>query len=149
VRAYALGIIAPVSPLAGSLFGLSQNQALLLLFVVLPIVLAVLVFPLVAWRHRNDPKPVLTSEILAHGMPGRAEVLSVKALGSILDMRPMVRFHLRVGGRVDEEPFELEVVQSLPRSVIADFHPGDEVDVRVTEDRSAGAVVWNPGWGGR
>lgn len=135
--------------LVGSLFGLNQNQALLLLFVVLPFALAALVIPFVAWRHKDDPKPILTSDILAHGVPGRAEVLSVKALGSILDMRPMVRFHLRVAGGAGEQPFELEVVQSLPRSVVPDFRPGDQVDVRVTEDRSAAAVVWNPGSGGR
>lgn len=134
--------------MVGSLFGLSQNQALLLLFVLLPFLLAALVFPFVAWRHRDDPKPILTSEILAHGIPGRAEVLSVKALGSILDMRPMVRFQLRVGARADDQAFELEVVQSLPRGVVASFRPGDQVDVRLTPDRSAVAVVWNPGAGG-
>ena len=112
---------------------------------VLPFVLAALVIPFVAWRHRGDPKPIRTSDILAHGLPGRAEVLSVRALGSILDMRPMVRFQLRVSAAGGDAPFQLEVVQSFPRSVVAEFHAGDEVEIRLTDDRSAGAIVWGDG----
>lgn len=138
-------IVSALPALTGSLLGLSQNQALLLLFVVLPFVLAALVIPFVAWRHRGDPKPIRTSDILAHGRAGRAEVLSVRALGSILDMRPMVRFKLRVSADAGDPPFELEVVQSFPRSVVADFRAGDEVEIRLSEDRSAGAIVWGDG----
>ena len=128
--------------MTASLFGLSEAQALVLLFVVLPFVMAALVIPFVAWRHRNDPKPVLTSEILATGSRARAEILSVRALGSIVDMRPMVRFVLRVLETDPAgEPFELEVVQSIPRSLVGVYRPGDTVDVRVTADRTAGAVV--------
>jgi hypothetical protein len=126
-----------------SLFGLTQAQALLLLFLVLPFAVAALVIPLVAWRSSGQPKPVLTSEILAQGVPAEAEILSVRSLGSILDVRPMVRFQLRVTAHPDEAPFELEVVQSLPRGAVRDFQPGDTVEVRITADRSAGAVVWS------
>jgi len=123
------------------LFGLSPNQALVVLFVFLPFAAAALVVPLVVWRHRDDPKPVLTSEILATGASAEAEILSVRSLGNILDMRPMVRFVLRVRAEVGEDPFQLEVVQSLPRSLIGVYKAGDFVEVRLTPDHSAGAVV--------
>jgi hypothetical protein len=129
--------------LTASLFGLSQTQALLLLFVVLPFVLAALVIPFVAWRSSGQPKPVRTSEILAHGIRAEGEILSVRPLGSILDLRPMVRFVLRVTAGPDGDPFELEVIQSLPRGAVRDFRPGDTVEVRITADHSAGAVVWS------
>lgn len=122
-----------------------------MLFVLLPFALAALVIPFVAWRHRGDPKPVLTSEILATGVRGRAEIVSVRSLGSVVDLKPMVRFVLRVdagGPGPDEaagaggEPFDLEVVQSVPRSLVGVYRPGDRVEVRLTPDRSAGAVVF-------
>jgi hypothetical protein len=125
-----------------SLFGLTQTQALLLLFVVLPFLVAAIVIPFVAWRSSGQPKPIRTSEILAHGTPAEAEILSVRPLGSILDLRPMVRFVLRVTAEPDYAPFELEVIQSLPRGAVRDFHQGERVEVRLTPDRSAGAVVW-------
>ena len=134
--------------LTASLFGLSPTQALVLLFVVLPFVLAALVIPFVAWRHRGDPTPVLTSEILANGVRARAEILSVRSLGNILDVKPMVRFVLRIsepGGAgaaaTAEEPFDLEVIQSIPRSLVGAYQAGDTVEVRLTADRTAGAVV--------
>lgn len=127
-------------PLAASLFGLSPTQALVLLFVVLPFVLAGVVILFVAWQHRGDPKPVLTSEILATGVRARAEILAVRNLGNILDMKPMVRFVLRVTEE-DGDQFELEVIQSIPRSLMGVYQAGDTVEVRLTPDRSAGAVV--------
>ena len=114
----------------------------------LPFALAALVIPFVAWRHRGDPKPFLTSEILATGVRGRAEIVSVRSLGSVVDLKPMVRFMLRVdaGGPDPDgsggEPFDLEVVQSVPRSLVGVYRPGDRVEVRLTPDRSAGAVVF-------
>jgi hypothetical protein len=115
------------------------------LFILLPIALAAVLVPIMVWRSSRGPRPILTSEILANGVPGEAEILSVRPLGSILDMRPMVRFVLRVTDRADGGPFELEVVQSLPRAVIGTFRPGDRVEVRLTPDHAAGAVVWG-GW---
>jgi hypothetical protein len=122
--------------------GVTQTQALLVLFVLLPFPVAGAVIAFVAWRSSSDPPPVLTSVILADGDPATAEVLSVKALGGLVDIRPMVRFSLRVNAGPDEAPFELEVVQSLPRGAAREIHAGDLVEVRVTADRSAGAVVW-------
>ena len=121
------------------IFGLSQTQALVILFVILPFATAAVVVPLVAWRNSSGPKPVLTSDILAHGDPGQAEIVTVRTLGSILELRPMVRFQLRVQ---EPDQFDLEVVQALPRGVIGRFRPGDVVDVRLTPDHAAGAVVW-------
>jgi hypothetical protein len=116
--------------------------------VVLPFAVAAVVIPFVAWRSSGQPRPVRTSEILAHGIPAQAEVLSVRQLGGPLDTRPMVRFMLRVTGGADGAPFELEVIQSLPRGVVREFRPGDLVEVRLTPDRSAGAVVWSGLTGG-
>jgi hypothetical protein len=135
--------VTPAPSLLASLFGLSPTQALVVLFVVLPFAVAAVVIPFVAWRHSGDPKPVLTSEILAHGVPANAEILSVRQLGTIIDLRPMVRFVLRVTVSAADAPFELEVIQSLPRYAVRDFRPGDRVDVRLTADHSAGAVVWS------
>jgi hypothetical protein len=126
----------------GVLLGLTQGQALVLLFFVLPFLVAGVVIALVSWRSSGGPTPIRTSTILATGQPAEAEVLAVKAMGTIVDMRPMVRFSLRVKTGPDEEPFELQVVQSLPRAAIRDIRPGDVVEVRLTADRSAGAVVW-------
>lgn len=119
----------------------------MVLFVLLPFALAAVIFPLVSWRSSvatGGQKPILTSEILATGRPGQAQILGVRPLGSIVDVKPMVRFQLRVreyGG--DGEPFDLEVVQAFPRSVVRQFHPGDTVEVRLTPDRSRAAVVWD------
>jgi len=122
--------------------GVTQTQALLVLFLVLPFPVAGAVIAFVAWRSSGDPPPLRTSAILADGDPAEAEVLSVKALGGLLDMRPMVRFVLQVDAGPDEAPFELEVVQSLPRGAAREIRAGDLLEVRMTTDRSAGAVVW-------
>jgi hypothetical protein len=135
-------VTAP-DPFLASLFGLSPTQALVVLFVVLPFAVAAVVIPFVAWRNSGGPKPVLTSDILAHGVPARAQIVSVRPLGSFLELRPMVRFLLRVTAPADGAPFELEVIQSLPRYAVRDFQPGDQVEIRLTPDHTAGAVVWS------
>lgn len=119
-----------------------------MLFLVLPVVLAAIIFPLVQWRHSGEPKPTRTSDILTHGVPARAEIVSVKALGSVVDVRPMVRFQLRVRSDAATQPFDLEVVQSFPRAVMRQFRAGETVEVRLTPDLSQGAVVWNDFPGG-
>jgi hypothetical protein len=126
----------------GAVLGVTQVQALVLLFVVLPFVVAGGVIAFVSWRWKGRPPPVRTSTILAEGYPAEAEVLGLKTLGGFLDMRPMVRFSLRVNAGSGEAPFELEVVQSVPRDVIREIQAGDVLEVRLTADRSAGAVVW-------
>jgi hypothetical protein len=122
--------------------GATQTQALVVLFVVLPFVVAGVVIAFVSWRSSSDTPPIRTSVILATGDPAAAEVLSIKAVGLFLDVRPMVRFLLRVNAGPDEASFELEVFQSLPRSVVRTIRTGDVLEVRVTADRSAGAIVW-------
>ncbi len=124
--------------------GMTQGAALLLLFVVLPFAVAGAVIAFVTWRSRGGPAPVRTSEILRSGDEGQAEVLSVKATGGFLDPRPMVRIRLRV--TVPGEPgFELDATQSIPRALLRDLKPGDQVAVRVTSDRSHAAVVLDRG----
>jgi hypothetical protein len=122
--------------------GATQTQALVVLFVVLPFVVAGVVIAFVSWRSSSDPPPVRTSVILATGDPATAEVLSIKSVGLFLDVRPMVRFLLRVNAGPAEASFELEVVQSLPRAAVRAIQAGDVLEVRVTADRSAGAIVW-------
>ncbi len=124
------------------MLGVTQVQALVLLFVLLPFLVAAAVIAFVSWRSKGDPPPIRTSTILAEGYPAEAEVVAVKTLGGFLDMRPMVRFALRVNAGPGEAPFDLEVVQSLPADVARRIRAGDVLDVRVTADRSAGAVVW-------
>jgi hypothetical protein len=122
--------------------GLTQVQELVILFVLLPIVVAVILVPLMVWRLSKGPRPILTSELLAHGIPADGKVLTVRSLGNVLDSRPMVRFQLEVTGGTGEEPFELEVVQSFPRSMVNAFQPGDIVRLRLSPDRSVGAIEW-------
>ncbi len=115
----------------------------MVLFLLVPFGVAAVVVPLVAWRSSKGPRPVLTSEILASGDAAEAEVLSVRTLGGFLDPLPMIRFRLLVTVDPDDEPFELEVVQALPRGAAGGFRTGELVEVRLTADRTAGAVVWN------
>jgi hypothetical protein len=115
---------------------------------VLPFVLAGVIIPLVAWRSRNWPKPMLTSEILATGEPADGEIVSVKNLGTVVDLRPMVRVVLNVSPRDGGERFELEVVQSFPRFFVYSLKPGERIEVRLSPDRTSGAVVWDRGLGG-
>jgi hypothetical protein len=123
-------------------FGLSQLQALVIIFILLPIVAAAVLVPLmVRWLSRG-PKPILISELLAHGIPAEGKILTTKSLGNIFDFRPMVRFNLQATVEAGEEPFELEVVQALPRSMVGVFRPGDIVKLRLSPDRSAGAIEW-------
>ena len=91
---------------------------------------------------------MLTSEILATGERADGEIVSVRNLGTIVDLRPMVKVVLNITTHDGGEPFELEVVQSFPRSVIYSLRPGERVDVRLSPDRSAGAVVWDTGGSG-
>jgi hypothetical protein len=119
----------------------TQALDLLLLFVVLPFVVAGLVIAFVSWRADGGAPPVRTSNILATGVVGEAEVVTVKPMGGILDGRPMVRIGLRVRAGTGA-PFDLEVTQSIPRAVLRGLHTGDVVEVRLTADHSAGAVVF-------
>ena len=114
----------------------------MILFVLLPFALAALVIPFVAWRSRNWPKPILTRDILATGERAEGEIVSTKVLGTIVDLRPMVKVVLNVSTFDGGEPFELEVVQSFPRSVVYGLRAGERVEVRLSPDHTAGAVVW-------
>jgi len=142
------GIAASLVVALATIVGVTQSQELVLLFVVLPVLVAPVVIGFVAWRSSGKPPPVRTSTILADGQPAEAEILAIKSMGGIVDMRPMVRFSLRVTSGPDEAPFDLEVTQSVPRGLVREFRVGASVEVRVTADRSAGAIVWGgPGAG--
>jgi hypothetical protein len=136
-----LALVPPLDHAA--LLALTGNQELVLIFVVLPIVAVGPVIAFVNWRWRAAPAPVRISTILAEGQPARGEVVAVRNLGNILDMKPMVRLELRatVGS---EPPFELEVVQAFPRNAVGLLKPGIRLELRVMPDRTAGAVVWDP-----
>jgi hypothetical protein len=124
------------------MLGLSQTQGLVILFVLLPIVVGAILVPLLVWHLSKGPRPVLTSELLAHGTPAEGTILAVRSLGNVLDVRPMVRFDLEVTAEPGEEPFELQVVQSIPRRMVGLFQPGDIVRLRLAADHSAGAIEW-------
>ena len=119
---------------------ITQVQALVVLFVVLPFVVAAGVIAFVSWRSSDGPPPVRTSDILATGDPGEAEVLAIRSFGGLLDTRPMVRLDLRVT-TVADPAFDLQVTQSLPRPYARALRVGDRVEVRVQPDRSGAAVV--------
>jgi hypothetical protein len=123
---------------------LSQASGLLLLFVVLPFVVGGIVMGLLSWRSTGVAPAHRTSALLEHGEPGRAEVLDLRTLGSFVDVRPMVAFHLSVrAGREgeDSEAFELVVTQSIPRRLAAALQPGMILEVRLSDDHTAGAIV--------
>jgi len=128
----------PVPP--PSLPALTQGLALVFLFVVLPFAVAAGVLWWISWRSGRGPAPVRTSEVLATGDPARADVLSIRSMGGLLDARPMVRFGLRID-TPDGADLELEVTQSVPRSVLREVQIGDRVEVRLTPDRSHAAIV--------
>jgi hypothetical protein len=119
---------------------ITQVQALVLLFVVLPFVVAGAVIGYINWRSSSEPPPVRTSTILATGEPGDAEVLAIRSFGGLLDTRPMVRLDLRVSA-LGEPTFDLQVTQSLPRQFARELRVGDHVEVRVLPDHTAGAIV--------
>ena len=119
---------------------ITQVQALVVLFVVLPFVVAAGVIAFVSWRSSDGPPPVRTSDILATGDPGEAEVLAIRSFGGLLDTRPMVRLDLRVTTAANPA-FDLQVTQSLPRPYARALRVGDRVEVRVLPDRSGAAVV--------
>src|SRR5262249_19599887 len=104
---------------------------------------AAVIVPLLVWWLSRGPRPTLTSELLASGTPGEGKILRVRILSNILDMRPMVRFELEATVEGGEGPFDLEVVQSFPRSMAGLFHPGEIVQLRLSPDRSAGAIEWS------
>lgn len=117
----------------------SQGTALLILFVVVPVVAAVAVIAFVQWRSPTMPAGYLTSELLRHGTPAQATLLDWKTPGqSFLDLRPMVTLRVAID---DDEPSELTITQSLPRGVLHRMKPGMRLDVRLSKDGLAGAVV--------
>jgi hypothetical protein len=121
---------------------LTQGLELLALFVILPFVVAAGVIRFVSWRSREQTPPVRTSDVLATGQAASGEVLAIKNFGGFLDVRPMVRFTLRVADA--GEPFELEVTQSIPRPLLRDIATGDVVEIRLTPDHQNGAIVFAP-----
>lgn len=85
---------------------------------------------------------MLTSELLAEGTPAQAEIVRIRSLGHVLDLRPMVEFTLNVAGDAGGPPFELKVVQAVPRNMLGLFRTGDQVRVRLSPDRSIGAIEY-------
>ena len=121
-----------------------MTLALVLLFVVLPFAVAGLVIWFVSWRTSGQPPPPRTSDILRAGETAEAEILTVRNLGQILDVKPMVRVGLRVTP-ASGEPFEIGVTQAFARAEIRALQVGRTVPVRVLPDRSAAAIVQSSG----
>jgi hypothetical protein len=115
----------------------SGTAALLLLFVVLPLVVTPLVVLVVVKRAPDLPDEYRISSLLDHGEAASAELLSWKNKGPFLfDSRPMVEYRLKL-----ESGDELAITQSTPRSVVARLQEGMTVDVRLSADHLAGAIV--------
>ena len=115
---------------------MSDNAALLILFVVLPLIVAPIVIALVARRSPAFPPEYRTSALLENGDPVQGEIVSWKNKGPFLfDSRPMVLFRVVVNGE------EVEITQSVPRSVLNRLSEGMTVELRRSADRRAAAIV--------
>lgn len=114
--------------------------ALIVLFVVAPFGVAAAVIWFVSWRSGKGPAPIRTSDVLRDGEPAPAEVLTLRNLGTILDVRPMVRLGLRISPS-EGAPFDLEVTQTVSRGGLRQIRVGDRVEVRYLPDRSSAALV--------
>ena len=116
---------------------LSDSSALLLLFVVLPLVLAPIV---IVYVDRRSPKVVegaRTSELLQDGEPVQAELVGWRILTTFFfDPRPMIEFTVRFA-----DGAELVTTQAVPRLLVGDLRTGMELVVSVNAERTAGAVV--------
>ena len=120
--------------------GLLVVMALLLLFVVVPVVTAVAVVALVQWRSAAVPAGYRTSDLLRDGTPATATLIEWRTPGqSFLEARPMATFRVAVA---DHEPGELSITQSVPRAVLRRMKPGMDLNVRLSPDGLAGAVVF-------
>lgn len=124
------------------MFGLSQTQALVVLFILVPVAAAAVIVPALVWWLSRGETPTLTSELLADGTPAEGTIVGIRSLGNILDTRPMVRFRLRVSEQPGADPFDLDVVQAVPRTMVGVYRAGDIVRVRLSPDRSEGAIEW-------
>jgi len=112
----------------------------LVLFVLLPLVLAPLVIWFVARRSPELPVEYRISHLLEHGEPAHGELLEWKNKGPfLLDSTPMVEYRLRVTDAGD--PFELRITQSTPRRFVNRLQPGMSFDLRLSSDHTAGAIV--------
>jgi hypothetical protein len=121
----------------------SQGTALLFLFVVVPVLAAVVVVAFVQWRSPSVPAEHLTSDLLRNGTPVTATLLEWHTPGqSFLDQRPMVTFTVAVP---EHDPAELRITQSVPRGLLRELEAGMLLDVRLSRDGRAGAVVLSPG----
>ncbi|GAC1587704.1 MAG: hypothetical protein NVS3B21_02850 [Acidimicrobiales bacterium] len=113
---------------------------LLLLFVVAPFLVAALVLGVIAWTTRNDDVPVRTSTVLQTGRQEWAEIIRMRTLGSVLDLRPIVEVVVRIADEQDG-PHDMIVTQAIPRRAVRTLRPGDRVELRVLAEYSAAAIV--------
>lgn len=117
----------------------SLGVTLLVLFVVLPVVLAYVVARFVQSRAEPFPEEHRTSVILRDGEPAQGQLLDWRTPAqSFLDRHPMVTFRVAVSG---DAPFEMSITQSVPQSVLRRLEKGMTVDVRLSADHLAGAIV--------
>jgi hypothetical protein len=115
----------------------SGTAWLLLLFVVLPFVVAPFVVSYVAKRGPTLPAGHRTSELLESGEPAEAELIEWKNKGPFLfEGRPMIEFKITVRGEGD-----MTIVQSVPKPILTRLRQGMTLDVRLSADRTAGAIV--------
>lgn len=122
------------------LLAVSRGAALFFLFVVAPVVLALVIAALVQWRSEPVPAGQRTSEVLRAGTPAPGRLIDWKAAGqSFLDRRPMVTFQVEVR---DEPPLMMDVTQSIPRAALRHLQRGMDVQVWLLADGSGGAITF-------
>lgn len=118
-------------------FGLTQGAALVFLFVILPVLLAVVVFLYVERHSEPYPAEHRTSNILREGTPSEATLLDWRLPPqSLLDRHPMVTFDVEVAGA------PMQIIQSVPRTVLRSLEKGMTVDIRLSSDAAVGAIVF-------
>jgi len=129
-------------------FALTQTGALVVLFVVLPFIVAAGVVAFVLWRSPSLPPELRTSALLAHGELSRGTLLDWRSRGLLFDPRPMVALRLAiepdtadVSDPAGGQPFELTITQAVPRQLLGRLERGMSLEVRLSPDRTAGAVV--------
>ncbi len=124
----------------GMMFGVTQGTALVFLFVILPVLLAVVVAWFVERRSAPFPAEHRTSHLLREGTPAEATLIDWRLPPQpFLDRHPMVTFDVEVAG---DPPAAMQITQSVRRPVLRSLEKGMTVDIRLSPDRAAAAIVF-------
>lgn len=105
---------------------------------VLPFFVAGIVIFIVVSRSPDVPAGLRTSSLLADGEPATGELLDWKVKSTVfMDRRPMVAMRIAV-----RDAGELNVTQAIPRPLLAALQEGMTLDLRLSPDGAAAAVIF-------